>query len=627
MCFLDRWFNPCVHEQAEDRCWRIGQHLPVKIKYADCAMTIDQVMAAINTLKSANSSVVLADGTDLGVLQSTLGYNDLTGVIGRGMQSAKAQRYAHMKLSELNKYSPLPSADLDSIMDDEKTDDRKNPFLLDNNSSTLGEDSSLNNISIKGEDSSVNHDSLIEEYISNGCNRTSASQMVKNNNFKPITGTCNDDSSIDEPVFVRKTEKNTMLRNKKRSKHHTIFSENDQSSIDKHVSIGYSGRSSLQKVENRSCKSIAGENQTHCVIRDKSDSLIDGPVFVKNTEQCISPVKKTESSSTLRNKKRSKCQTIFSENAPIGYSRRGALQKVKNKNYKSIIESIIIDSDDSSSLDDPIFFRKTKTHVSPMKKRRSSLFKDKKRSKHSIILSENDESSIEEPVFMKKNFSQDSYSMEASISVSSKKKIKSIFANNADSIDLAKQVKSMNEPIIVIDLEKPVFLKKDATQKETYSAQHSNHSTSNEARATVRKDDLVESDYEQIHNFDTKSKTLQNETENDAPMEEDAALKKPSQNVIENKHSKNLEHQETQHETDNDHQHPIPSSSNKDRLQESAQMDSSIESDFMQIDNADALIFSFETENDASMEKGAALKKSSQSKIGNKDSEILMHQE
>jgi SNF2 family DNA or RNA helicase len=43
VAFLDRWYNPFVHQQAEDRCHRIGQTKPVHVTYFDCAATIDEV--------------------------------------------------------------------------------------------------------------------------------------------------------------------------------------------------------------------------------------------------------------------------------------------------------------------------------------------------------------------------------------------------------------------------------------------------------------------------------------------------------------------------------------------------------------------------------------------------------
>lgn len=43
VAFLDRWFNPCVHAQAEDRCHRLGQKKTVTVTYFDTDMTIDKV--------------------------------------------------------------------------------------------------------------------------------------------------------------------------------------------------------------------------------------------------------------------------------------------------------------------------------------------------------------------------------------------------------------------------------------------------------------------------------------------------------------------------------------------------------------------------------------------------------
>eukprot|EP00536_Pseudo-nitzschia_multiseries_P006422 jgi/Psemu1/193030/e_gw1.135.54.1 len=48
VCFLDRWFNPCVHDQAESRCHRIGQEKKVKITYFDANHTVDVVMKRVN---------------------------------------------------------------------------------------------------------------------------------------------------------------------------------------------------------------------------------------------------------------------------------------------------------------------------------------------------------------------------------------------------------------------------------------------------------------------------------------------------------------------------------------------------------------------------------------------------
>jgi SNF2 family DNA or RNA helicase len=54
VAFLDRWFNPCVHAQAEDRCHRLKQTKEVSVKYFDANMTVDQVslfiVASLETL-------------------------------------------------------------------------------------------------------------------------------------------------------------------------------------------------------------------------------------------------------------------------------------------------------------------------------------------------------------------------------------------------------------------------------------------------------------------------------------------------------------------------------------------------------------------------------------------------
>ena len=66
MFFVDRWFNPFVHDQAMDRCYRIGQKKKVYVKFFDCAGSIDQVMCILNKHKAENATIVLADGTELG---------------------------------------------------------------------------------------------------------------------------------------------------------------------------------------------------------------------------------------------------------------------------------------------------------------------------------------------------------------------------------------------------------------------------------------------------------------------------------------------------------------------------------------------------------------------------------
>ncbi|KAH8055464.1 ATP binding protein [Aureococcus anophagefferens] len=56
-----------VHEQAVDRCHRIGQTKPVAAAFYDAALTIDDCMRHVNDIKLDNATVCLADGTGIGV--------------------------------------------------------------------------------------------------------------------------------------------------------------------------------------------------------------------------------------------------------------------------------------------------------------------------------------------------------------------------------------------------------------------------------------------------------------------------------------------------------------------------------------------------------------------------------
>jgi SWI/SNF-related matrix-associated actin-dependent regulator 1 of chromatin subfamily A len=49
--FLDRWWVPAIHEQAEDRLHRSGQTMKVIIYYMTCLNTIDEVMGEVLTEK------------------------------------------------------------------------------------------------------------------------------------------------------------------------------------------------------------------------------------------------------------------------------------------------------------------------------------------------------------------------------------------------------------------------------------------------------------------------------------------------------------------------------------------------------------------------------------------------
>ena len=63
--FLDRWFNPFVHDQALCRVHRIGQTKPVTITYLDAHGTVDEVMKFINDGKTNNADVILAEDVSI----------------------------------------------------------------------------------------------------------------------------------------------------------------------------------------------------------------------------------------------------------------------------------------------------------------------------------------------------------------------------------------------------------------------------------------------------------------------------------------------------------------------------------------------------------------------------------
>ena len=63
--FLDRWFNPTIHDQAMDRTHRYGQKKPVEVTFLDCEDSVDKVMRIIDEYKSQNAKVATANEGDL----------------------------------------------------------------------------------------------------------------------------------------------------------------------------------------------------------------------------------------------------------------------------------------------------------------------------------------------------------------------------------------------------------------------------------------------------------------------------------------------------------------------------------------------------------------------------------
>ncbi len=108
VCFLDRWFNPQVHDQAESRCHRIGQTRDVKISYMDTLLTVDDVMKIVNEYKLDNASVLLADGTSLGNIRNAIGYQDLSGMIGNSIKAIRSMRRNVIDSNKLTGNTTLP---------------------------------------------------------------------------------------------------------------------------------------------------------------------------------------------------------------------------------------------------------------------------------------------------------------------------------------------------------------------------------------------------------------------------------------------------------------------------------------------------------------------------------------
>ena len=104
--FVDRWFNPTVLEQCEDRCYRFGQTKKTNVTYHDVTMTSDVVMRQINLLKSDNATILLsADGTALtGAGKS---FTEISGILGASVRAARFSRISHISSLD-NIRAPLP---------------------------------------------------------------------------------------------------------------------------------------------------------------------------------------------------------------------------------------------------------------------------------------------------------------------------------------------------------------------------------------------------------------------------------------------------------------------------------------------------------------------------------------
>ena len=93
--FVDRWFNPTVHDQAMDRCYRIGQEKDVSVQFFDCIGTIDIGMMLTNKYKKENSAILLADGSELG--EGAMNFRQLNGVMKGILTALGAERRGHVE--------------------------------------------------------------------------------------------------------------------------------------------------------------------------------------------------------------------------------------------------------------------------------------------------------------------------------------------------------------------------------------------------------------------------------------------------------------------------------------------------------------------------------------------------
>jgi len=88
--FADRYWNPFVHEQCEDRCHRIGQKKDVEVVYHDMPLTLDDTMRYINVTKKDNASLVLSDSVALS--DARVNFKDISGFLGKAVSALREAR-------------------------------------------------------------------------------------------------------------------------------------------------------------------------------------------------------------------------------------------------------------------------------------------------------------------------------------------------------------------------------------------------------------------------------------------------------------------------------------------------------------------------------------------------------
>lgn len=106
--FVDRFWNPMVMEQAEDRCYRMGQTKDVDVTYHDVSYTTDDVMRHINDAKTENAKIILANGAQLSTSTAGMSFKDISGELGNSVRAIRDQRMVFVTSNNQRIYEPLP---------------------------------------------------------------------------------------------------------------------------------------------------------------------------------------------------------------------------------------------------------------------------------------------------------------------------------------------------------------------------------------------------------------------------------------------------------------------------------------------------------------------------------------
>ncbi|KAG7361311.1 SNF2-related protein [Nitzschia inconspicua] len=120
--FTERYWNPMVLDQCEDRLYRIGQGNDVDIAYYDVPLTIDDLMDYINMAKRNNAAIILSDTVALH--DARMDYKELSGFLGRALEVLRYERRrgGQTSIKQI----------LDSVIENMRSDNKALPsFLMD----------------------------------------------------------------------------------------------------------------------------------------------------------------------------------------------------------------------------------------------------------------------------------------------------------------------------------------------------------------------------------------------------------------------------------------------------------------------------------------------------------------